>query len=259
MSALLKLENDFKDCMLGNTLDMRGQIVGNERATAGERIHVYVEGYRLRLLEVLQENFPGLHGLLGDEQFDALGRAYIDAHPSTHPSVRWFSQHLADFLRGTEAYSAHPHLAEMAAFEWAQGRAFDAADAEPLGLQALATVPQESWGQVKFGLHPSLQRLELCWNVSKIWQALDAEAIPPEPEPSDAVSWLLWRQALTTRWRSLTADEAWMLDTASQGVGFGELCEGLCRWHAPEAVAMQAASYLKLWLSDGLVTSVVVE
>jgi hypothetical protein len=259
MSALLKLENDFKDCVLGSTLDMQGQVVGNAKAAADERIHVYVEGYRLRLLEVLQDNFTGLHGLLGDEQFDAMGRAYIDAHPSTHPSVRWFSQHLPEFLRRNEPYSAHPYLAEMAVFEWAQGLAFDAADAEPLDMQALAAVPPESWGQVRFGFHPSLQRLDLDWNVPKIWQALEAEQTPPEPVSTQAVAWLLWRQDLTTRWRSLSADETWMLDAAREGSNFGELCEGLCQWHAPDAVSMQAASYLKLWLNDGFITSVTVD
>ena len=255
MSALLKLENDFKDCMLGNTLDMRGQIVSNAKASSEERVHVYVEGYRLRLLEVLQDNFPGLHGFLGDEQFDVLGRAYIDAHPSTHPSVRWFSQHLAAFLRDTEPYSSHPILTEMATFEWAQGLAFDAVDGEPLDMQALAAVPPESWGKVCFGFHPSVQRLDLDWNAPKIWQAVDTEEDAPEPASDGSVAWLVWRQDLTTRWRSLSPDEAWMLDAARDGASFGELCEGLCQWHAPEAVAMQAASYLKLWLSDGLVTS----
>ena len=259
MSALLKLENDFKDCMLSNTLDMGGQVVGDAQASADERINVYVEGYRLRLLEVLQDNFTGLRGLLGDEQFDAMGRAYIDAHPSTHPSVRWFSQHLPAFLRDKEPYSARPYLAEMAAFEWAQSLAFDAADAEALEMQSLATVPPESWGQVLFGFHPSLQRLDLAWNVPKICQALGADETAPAPVSGDALAWLLWRQELTTRWRSLTPDEAWMLDAAVQSANFGELCEGLCQWHAPEAVAMQAASYLKLWLSDGLVTSIAVD
>ena len=259
MNPLHQLQVSFKDCMLSNTLDMQGQIVSNHKASAEERVHVYVEGYRLRLLEVLQDNFNGLREFLGDEQFDVLGRTYIDAHPSTHPSVRWFSQHLPMFLRDTEPYSNHPILAEMAAFEWAQGRAFDAADAEPLGLQALATVPPESWAQVKFSLHPSLQRLELHWNAPKIWQAIDAEEDVPEPASDESVSWLLWRQDLTTRWRSLGADETWMLDAASQGASFGELCEGLCQWHAPEAVAMQAASYLKLWLTDGLITAIVVD
>lgn len=256
MSALLKLEQDLKACVLGNTLDMQGQVVGNLQASAEDRVHVYVEGYRLRLLEVLQDNFPGLHGLLGDGQVDTLGRAYIDAHPSTHPSVRWFSRHLPEFLRLTPPYSTVGYLAEMAAFEWAQGLAFDAADATPVDMQALAAVPAERWGEVRFGLHPSVQRLDLSWNVPKLWQALDAEQSPPEPARADALAWLIWRQELTTRWRSLTADEAWMLHATTEGADFGALCEGLCQWHAQDAVAMQAASYLKLWLNDGLVISV---
>lgn len=254
MSALLKLQQDFRDCMLANNRNMQGQVVGDARADAAERVGIYVDGYRLRLLEVLQENFTGLHSFLGDEQFDALGRAYIDAHPSEHPSVRWFSRQLADFLRGTEPYSMHPYLAELAAFEWSQGLAFDAADAAPLAMEALAAIAPEDWGRMTFQLHPSLQRLDLRWNMPPVWQALDAGQTPPELQETDAAAWLIWRRDLTTRWRSLTADEAWMLDAARAGANFGALCEGLCRWHAPEAVALQAAGYLKLWIADGLVT-----
>jgi hypothetical protein len=256
VASLLKLEQSFKDCMLGETLDMQGQVVSNAKASAEERVHVYVEGYRLRLLEVLEDNFPGLHGLLGDEQFDAMGRAYIAANHSTHPSVRWFSQHLPEFLSSTAPYDAHPHLAEMAAFEWAQGLAFDSEDVPPLEMQALATVPPEAWGQVKFQFHPSVQRLDLQSNMPKFWQALTAEQEPPVISSDEPMAWLIWRKELDTHWRSLSEDEAAMLDMAQHGADFGELCEGLCQWHAPESVAMQAASYLKLWLSDGLVTGI---
>lgn len=254
-SALLKLEESFKDCMLDNALDMHGQVVSDAKATAEERVKVYVEGYRLRLLEVLQDNFEGLHTLVGDEEFDRLGRAYIDAHPSTHPSVRWFSRHLADFLRATSPYSADPWLAEMASFEWTQGLAFDAADDPVLETQALATVAPDDWAGLRFRFHASVQRIGLRWNVPQAWTALDEGEAPPELKPSDAdIPWLLWRAGLTTRWRSLTQDEAWALDAAREGKSFGELCEGLCRWHAPESVALQAASHLKLWLSDGLIS-----
>lgn len=256
MSALLKLERSFKDCMLDETLDMQGQVASNAKATAEERVHVYVEGYRLRLLEVLEDNYSGLHGLLGDEQFDHMGRAYIAAHPSTHPSVRWFSQRVPEFLRSTAPYDAHPHLAEMAAFEWAQGLAFDAADVPPLEMQALGQVPQEDWGRVKFQFHPSVQRLDLQSNMPKFWQALEAQEEPPAISSEEPTSWLVWRKGLDTHWRSLTEDEAAMLDTAQHGAKVGELCEGLCQWHAPESVALRAASYLKLWLADGLVTGI---
>lgn len=168
MSALLKLEQSFQDCMLRNNLDMQGQVVGTARADAAERIRVYVEAYRLRLLEVLQDNYTGLHDLLGDEQFDAMGRAYIDAHPSTHPSVRWFSRHLEVFLKHTEPYAEHPYLAEMAAFEWAQGLSFDAADEPVAGLESMAQVAPDAWAGLRFKPHAAVQRLALRWSVPQV-------------------------------------------------------------------------------------------
>ena len=255
MNSLLKLEEDFKDCMLANALDMQGQIVSTPEASAEERVKVYVEGYRLRLLEVLEDNFTGLHTLIGDEEFDRLGRAYIDAHPSTHPSVRWFGRTLAAFLRDTPPYSADSWLTEMAAFEWAQGLVFDAADDPVLEMETLATVSPEAWADLRFRLHASVQRIDLTWNVPQAWQAMDAGGTPPELAASASTPWVLWRQDLLTRWRSLGEDEAWMLDATREGRSFGELCEGLSRWHDPSKVALQAASHLKLWLTDSLVTS----
>ncbi|HEV2333285.1 MAG TPA: DNA-binding domain-containing protein [Gammaproteobacteria bacterium] len=256
MEALRQLEGDFQDCLLRDSLDMRGQVVGDALAGAEERVRVYVEAYRLRLLEVLQDNYTGLHALVGDAEFDRLGRAYIDAHPSTHPSVRWFSRHLEGFLRDTAPYSDHPYLAEMAAFEWAQGQVFDAADEAAAGLDALAAVAPAAWARLRFSLHPAMRLLALHWNVPQAWQALEAGAAPELQSSETAASWLLWRADLMSHWRSLGEDEAWALEALREGRNFGELCEGLCRWHAPEAVALQAAGFLKRWLTDGLISAV---
>ncbi len=178
MKALLRLEKDFQGCMLANQLDMGGQVVGDAHADAAERVQVYVEGYRLRLLDILQTNFTGLHGLLGDEQFDTLGRAYIDAYPSTHRSVRWFGRHLETFLRDTPPYDGHLYLAEMAAFEWAQGLVFDAADEPMAEMQTLAALPPDAWAGLRFTLHAAVQRLDMRWNIPKVWQVLEANEAP---------------------------------------------------------------------------------
>ncbi|HEV2322083.1 MAG TPA: DNA-binding domain-containing protein, partial [Gammaproteobacteria bacterium] len=244
------------ECLLHDSLNMRGQVVGDALAGAEERVRVYVEAYRLRLLEVLEDNYTGLHALVGDEEFDRLGRAYIDAHPSAHPSVRWFSRHLEGFLRETAPYSDHSYLAEMAAFEWAQGLVFDAADEPVARLEDLAAVTPDAWAGLRFSLHPATRLLALHWNVPQSWQALEAGEAPELQPHETAASWLLWRAQLMSHWRSLGEDEAWALDALREGRNFGELCEGLCRWHAPEAVALQAASFLKLWLTDGLISAV---
>ena len=256
MGALIKLERDFLGCMLEDRLDMAGQVVSTALAGAEERVKVYVDGYRLRLLEVLEDNFTGLHALLGDEDFDRLGRAYIDAHPSTHPSVRWFSQHLADFLRLTPPYDAQPYLAEMAAFEWTQGLVFDATDAPVADIQAMVTVAPDAWAGLCFQLHPSVRFLTLEWDIPNAWQVLEAGDAPALHQGDAPATWLLWRAELLTHWRSLGEDEAWALTAVSADKNFGELCEGLCQWHDPSVVAMQAASLLKRWLTDGLLTSV---
>lgn len=256
MGALFKLERDFLGCMLEDRLDMAGQVVGTARAGAEERVKVYVDGYRLRLLEVLQDNFSGLYALLGDEDFDRLGRAYIDAHPSTHPSVRWFSQHLADFLRRTPPYDAQPYLAEMAAFEWAQGLVFDAADVPAADIQVLAAVAPDAWAGLRFQLHPSVHVLTLEWNIPAAWQVLEAGEAPELRQGDAPTTWLLWRKDLQTHWRSLAEDEIWAIDAALEGKNFGEICEGLCRWHGSSEVAMQAASFLKRWLTDSLITHI---
>jgi hypothetical protein len=66
---------------------------------------------------------------------------------------------------------------------------------------------------------------------------------------------MLWRQVLTTRYRSLDVSEASALDAMVDGGDFAELCDLLCSWHAPEDVPLKAASTLKGWLAGGLIVA----
>ena len=52
--------------------------------------------------------------MAGPADFDHMARAYIAAHPSRHPSVRWYGRGLADFLSRTRALQPPPAAAEMA-------------------------------------------------------------------------------------------------------------------------------------------------
>lgn len=255
MSALARLQEDFQAYLLHDKQDMTDQVIGTAKADVRERLAVYGNAYRLRLLEALGTDFPVLHALAGDSAFDRLGRAYIDAHPSAHPSLRWFGRHMSDFLAQTSPYAAHPVLAEMAAFEWAQGEVFDAADSGCVSVEAIASQAPEAWPGMRLVLHPSVRRLDLEWNVPPVWQIIDKNKTPPAPARGErAVSWLLWRRELEIHWRSLEPDEAWAIDACARGQTFSELCEGLCQWIEASDAALRAAGMLKRWLIDGLVT-----
>jgi hypothetical protein len=250
-----ELEQSFQSYVLARTPGVARVVAADGKAGAEERLGVYFDAYRLRLLEVLENDYPALRATAGAAEFDRIGRAYIDAHPSDTPSVRWFGRHLAAFLKASKA---RPAFADLAAFEWAQGEVFDAADAPSAGLDAMSKIPGDAWGGMRLEFHPAVRRVDLWWNAPAIAQAVD-EKKKKRPKPARGAKlqpWLLWRRALEIRWRSLGADEAAAIDAAREGETFADVCERLCEWIAPDRAALHAASLLKRWLADGLITAV---
>ncbi|MGA9423026.1 MAG: DNA-binding domain-containing protein, partial [Rhodanobacteraceae bacterium] len=223
---------------------------------AADRLLVYSEAYLLRLTEVLENDFTGVLAWLGTEAFAAHARAYIAAHPSSHPSVRWFGRDFADFLRAQ--VPDQPLLAELAEFEWAKGEAFDAADRASVTVEAMAEVPVDDWPGMCFVLHPGVRQLRLDANVPAIWSAITAD--PPEAAPGLAhasTEWLLWRRNLDVHWRSLDSAEAGALRSAAAGADFAQICT---RLHSDSDIAediapLHVAGMLKRWLTDGLVSA----
>lgn len=254
MSALRRLQEDFQNYVLVRDDRMQAHALGSVQVSAEERLAIYADGYRLRLLEALDTDYNGLHTLMGDDEFDAMGRAYIDAYPSAHFSLRWYGNHLSEFLRTVEPYSKYPVFAEMANFEWSKCDAFDAPDSSVCSVADMATIPPDAWPSLSFVTHRSLKRLDLRWNVPTVWKAIDAEEEPPALQENDyPVAWLVWRQDLHTYFRSLSVDEAWALDALQRGENFAVICEGLSEWADAQNVALHAAALLKQWLMDGLI------
>src|SRR5258707_12865826 len=134
-----------------------------------------------------------LHSYLGDEMFDEMGHAYVKARPSDHPTLRWFSQGLRDFLKTAAPYCNHPELSDLAALEKALNDAFDAAEGAVLELAAMAAFAPEAWPDLKFGPHPTAARLDLSTNAATIWLPLKNDETPPvaagPEQPSPSLAW----------------------------------------------------------------------
>lgn len=257
---LQTLQRDFQAALTAGAPAFMTQVVDTPEAGGAQRLDIYARAYRLRLLDALTGDYPKLGTLLGDAQFEALGHAYIDAHPSRHPSLRWLGRHLSAFLAATPPWSTRPVLAEVAAFEWAQGEVFDASDAAVASPDDIATLPPAAWANLRLQTHPAVRRLDLHWNAPPVWRALDNGDEPPPLNRSDTPqAWLLWRRELDIHWRSVDKDESLAIDAWRNGASFAELCEILCERTDSDRVAVRAASLLKGWLTDGLVTALLTD
>lgn len=255
--ALRDLQQRFVAYLLQGDPGLRAEVVGHAPLGTDERLGIYGEAYRLRLLEALAVDFPAVRALVGEQAFERLGLDYIAHHPSRHFSIRYFGASLSRFLAEHGVYRDRPYLAEMAAFEWSLGEVFDAADRLTITLEQMAAVPPPAWAEMRLRFHPTLRRLDLHWNVAPVWTALVQEGGSYSLTRTEAaVAWLVWRRDLRSFFRSLGPEEAWALDAARRGKPFGEWCIGLCQWVGEEQAAAQAARLLRTWVVDGLVTAV---
>ena len=256
MSTLARVQREFQDYLLRGDPAVAAEVIGTTRVPVDTRLGIYAGAYRSRLAEALESNYPVLAKLLGAADFNMLASEYIAAHDSPFFSIRYYGDGLAKFLATREDYAAAPVLAELAQWEWAMTAVFDAADATALRAEDLGRIPPQRWAQLRLRWHPSVQRLTLWWNVPQLWQALSEDHERPDMALAAApVEWLLWRENLTSYFRSLPATEASALDAARRGWPFGELCTLLCDELGDEEAPAQAAALLRTWIGSGLIVS----
>jgi hypothetical protein len=258
MSEFARQQAAFQRGILDGDDSVLAEILDSPREKRDVLFGVYRYAYGSRLVEALRNDHELLHRYLGDETFDEMGHAYVEACPSQHPNLRWFSQGLPAFLKS--AYSRHPELAELAALEKALNDAFDAGEGEIVALGDMAGFAPADWSSLRFTAHPTAARLEFVTNAAAIWLALKNDETPPEAAVLDAPAHLLiWRQDMTPVFREIPPEEAMMWDEAASGVSFGVLCEMLATYDDPDGAAGRGAGYLHGWITAGLLAGVSVQ
>src|SRR5258708_21073248 len=171
-TRLRQLQRELQSHLLGEPSSIADAIADAPPLPVADRLGIYRNAYRVRLIDALDDTYPVLHALLGDEVFAALGEEFVSAHPSVHRSIRWYGGELAEFLGQSPPYAEQPILAELALLEWTLAEAFDAADAEPVQRAVLSAVDASAWSDLHFEFPPSLRRLHPCLNPTSVWQAM---------------------------------------------------------------------------------------
>ena len=233
---------------------------------------VYVNAYRLRLAEFLDEDFPALRVLLGDDEFEALVEAYIDENPSRLRNARWYTTRLPEFMQESENWSANALAIGLALFERALTDAYDAADAPAQSIETLAEFSPQDWPRLGFTFHPSLRLIEVAARVLDAYAAATADEQDEEAaradeddegaledRPSDASeseTIAIWRADLDPAYRQLDPDEHLALFEAMAGQSFGDICQLVAFQNEGQSATERLAQFLVTWFSEGLVIGV---
>ena len=253
---LEQLQSLFLEDILHPSPNSNSALIDSDnRLSPKQRIEIYAEGYQLRLLEGLMDNYPAIHTLLGDEDFDNLGREYIAAHPSKHFSLRYFGSALPHFIKKHTAYEESEFLYEMAKFEWELRTAFDSKDSPSLTRKELTSVKPEKWIELQFKPHSSFSMITCKWNTPALWKAIIQDEPPRPPQQLDNVQhWLIWRPLLETHFRSADDLEILILKQFEKLSSFTDICE-LISLETGAGAEQVVINYLSQWVDEGLLLS----
>lgn len=230
---------------------------GNERLAPAEQVDIYREQFFLRHLDVLLDDFMSIAHLLGDDAFDALGRAYLEAHPPSSFTLRDLGHAMTDFIARTAPWSADPLLADLSRVEWAFVEAFDAADAPPLDPSTMASAREDAWSGARIILHPAVQRIALGHPAHHYRQLVreGAPASRPQAMPAFVV---IHRPADVLHCVDVEADAFAMLDELAHGATLADACESAARAAHVDVDAFHAklAGWFQQWTRAGWLSEV---
>ena len=218
---------------------------------------VYVNAYRIRLSEFLDEDYPALRSLLGDDVFDALAEEYIAANPSRQRNARWYSSQLPQFMENHEAWRLNARAVGMALFERALTDAFDGVDAPSLSIETLAGFEPDDWPRLTFVFHPSLYLLEVAAGTLDAYVAATSDEDEEIPPPGDGLETVaVWRAEQDPAYRGLEPDEFLALNEARAGQSFGDICQLVAFQNQGQPAPERLAQFLVSWFSEGIVIGV---
>jgi hypothetical protein len=217
----------------------------NDRLASTERLNIYHRQYWYRILDSLNEDFPGLRATLGARAFQRLSRAYLTDCPSQSFTLRNLGSRLASWL------TEHPEFGgrnltlalDMIRLEWAHIEAFDGAARKVLGPEDLLELGPE----LSIALQPHIALLELQYPVDELRAQVTNRSSEEHGIASNAVTQAarhrptrryarpkpqriylaVHRVEFTVYYRRLAADEFRLLQAIGKGRPIGEALDSV--------------------------------
>ena len=222
----------FSEALFNAQATIPAGVIGPDGKPAPKRFNVYRNNVIVSLMDAVEQTFPAVQAMLGEEYFRALAQAFVVAHPPQSPVLLWYGEAFAGFLESFEPLRAYPYLADVARIEWAWLEAYHAADAMPLDPALLSTVSSDELAGLTFKLHPAVRTIASPWPVfSLAANNRFATADAFEVELSEAQSVLITRPYLDVELRLLRPGALRFLESLELGATLSSAAESAMAGH----------------------------
>jgi hypothetical protein len=217
-----------------------------------DRLEIYNKQYWFRILDSMQEDFPGVHALLGAEKFDSLIYAYVSAHPSTTHTLRDLGAKLPEFvLQHPEIVGKDSNMChQMSLFEWGAIEAFDRKryptipanaitsgnpDALVLVLQPFISLIESDYALDDFAI--DLDKHSAQHGISTAQTGREQKKKKTKQLKKEHVFLVIHRQKNAVYYKRVDQEQFKLLQLIKSGATLGEACGTLANELGPDNLA----------------------
>jgi hypothetical protein len=178
------LQRSFADAILSRDAPIPATIQLASGPATTSRFGVYRNNVHFSLINALAARYPVTRKLLWPDTFEGAARLFVIMYPPRSPLLFDYGNGFPQFLRIIGTGPSAGYVADLAELESARVRAYHAADAMPLSLEAFACLSPEALSQSRLALHPSLSLVRSRFPIVSLWEAAqenrDADRWQPE-------------------------------------------------------------------------------
>lgn len=249
---LRELQIDFQRALFDTECKGTDWISESARGlSARNRLDIYYNAYRLRLIDVLMDTFEHSAIYLGDDWFNQLAANYVQSHHSTYTNIGLYGKEFPDFL--AEQLPDDGEVSELALMDWKLRRAFDGADSSVMTQDDLQQLASEG-SSIRLQPVPTLTTCTQHFNTLDIWHAINQDQTPPVVEGlSLPIEILIWRKGHSPHFRSLAKIESAAIARVCSADTLEAIGAALEQDFPDVDVATEFGVMLHRWLDDEII------
>jgi len=211
----------FHDAILNkDTSQALPAIKPNPRIPPEQQLSIYIDGYRLRLIEAIRSDYPALLLYLGESEFDRLALRYIETTPPTHFNLDRYPHAFAATLQNDD------FAIDLAQLEAAIARVFMREESKPLTSGALLGITPETLAEMILTPRTASELLTLNYPADTYMEDMrEGKAhVKPQTEPRHL---FLVRHGNEVKRHVLSAPEYLILSRLAAGMNVGDALESV--------------------------------
>lgn len=171
-------QRDFSAALLDPTQPVPAGLVGPDGERSAKRFAVYRNNVVVGLTEALQDAFPAVCRIVGDEFFQAMARIYALSDLPASPILLDYGAGFPDFIAGFQPAATLPYLPDVARIERAWIEAYHAREALRLQASDFAAIDADRLAEIHLTVHPSLRVVRSRLPALTIWRMNVGDGVP---------------------------------------------------------------------------------